>query len=85
MYRAACRLAESFGRLISFVKQAEARVAAGDTAVDDGTVGSLIRDFAANWKSGLELVNSSVLAYFSNPGNRMEILKQARATLTLSQ
>ena len=84
-------LAESYGRLISFVKQTESQLGDGGggggagaaPSVDGATVESLVRDFASSWKSGIEHINTSVMTYFSNFRNGMEILKQVLTQLLL--
>lgn len=46
-------------------------------SVDEGAIESLVKEFAINWKSGIQQINDDVLAYFANYRNGMEILKQA--------
>jgi hypothetical protein len=74
----------SFPKLIAFVIQTEERMAnevssAGVKSrviLDEVIVESLVRDFSANWKVGIQQINDDVLAYFANFRNGMEILKQ---------
>ena len=35
-----------------------------------------VREFASNWRTGIQQINDNVLAYFANFRNGMEILKQ---------
>jgi hypothetical protein len=68
-----------FPRLVAFVIQAEHHMSEsgdGKALLDDGIVESLVRDFAANWRTGIQQINDDVLAYFANFKNGMEILKQ---------
>lgn len=84
----------SFGRMIAFVQQTEAQMADGggsaagassssSSPVDTALVETLVRDFAASWKSGIEQINHDVMEYFSNFRNGMEILKQVLTQLLL--
>ena len=52
-------------------------------ALDDAAVESLVRDFAANWRVGIQQINDDVLHYFANFRNGMEILKQVLTQLLL--
>jgi vacuolar protein sorting-associated protein 52 len=77
-------LLQSFSKLIAFVQQTEASLAAGsatDQTVNIQVVESLVQSFQANWKSGMEEINRNVLSYFSNFRNGMEILKQVLTQL----
>lgn len=79
-------LLQSFSKLIAFVQQTEASLAAGfatDQTVNIQVVESLVREFGANWRSGMEEINRNVLSYFSNFRNGMEILKQVLTQLLL--
>jgi hypothetical protein len=88
-------LLQSFSKLIAFVHQTEQHLNLTDAntskAVVEGhkmdvnvqVVENLVRDFAANWKQGIELINRNVLSYFSNFRNGMEILKQVLTQLLL--
>jgi len=40
-----------------------------------------VREFASNWRTGIQQINDNVLAYFANFRNGMEILKQVRLLL----
>lgn len=42
-----------------------------------------MKEFAVNWKSGIQQINDDVLAYFANYRNGMEILKQVSISLEL--
>merc|ERR1711865_1104324 len=56
---------------------------ATDQTVNIQVVESLVREFASNWRSGMEGINRNVLSYFSNFRNGMEILKQCLTQLLL--
>mmetsp|Transcript_10512 Transcript_10512/g.23326 ORF Transcript_10512/g.23326 Transcript_10512/m.23326 type:complete len:663 (-) Transcript_10512:102-2090(-) len=77
----------SFPQLIAFVKEAERAIAelpAGTApTVDEPTVEALVRDFASNWRPGIEQINNDVLAHFAALRNGMEILKQVLTQLLL--
>jgi hypothetical protein len=78
-------LQTGFSKMIAFVQQTEATLVQG-TATDDintNVVESLVREFASNWRSGMENINRNVLSYFSNFRNGMEILKQVLTQLLL--
>jgi hypothetical protein len=79
-----------FPRLISFVVQTEQamaeHIAAGNSValvLDDTIVESLVREFSANWRTGIQQINDDVLSYFANFRNGMEILKQVLTQLLL--
>mmetsp|Transcript_17054 Transcript_17054/g.29699 ORF Transcript_17054/g.29699 Transcript_17054/m.29699 type:complete len:320 (-) Transcript_17054:48-1007(-) len=79
-------LLQGFSKMIAFVQQTEASLAAGsatDQTVNIQVVESLVREFASNWRSGMETINRNVLSYFSNFRNGMEILKQVLTQLLL--
>jgi hypothetical protein len=42
-----------------------------------------VRDFASNWRPGIEQINNDVLAHFAALRNGMEILKQVLTQLLL--
>lgn len=44
---------------------------------------ALVRDFASNWRQGIQQINDDALSYFSNFRNGMEILKQVLTQLLL--
>ena len=72
-------LLHGFSKMIAFVQQTEPSLATGsatDQTVNIQVVESLVREFASNWRSGMEAINRNVLSYFSNFRNGMEILKQ---------
>jgi hypothetical protein len=52
-------------------------------ALDDALVEGLVREFAVNWRTGIQQVNDDVLHYFSSYRNGMEILKQVLTQLLL--
>ena len=78
---------QSFPRLISFVAQTEkalSELQVGATlSLDELLVESLVREFAAQWRSGIQQINDGVLAHFANFRNGMEILKQVLTQLLL--
>ena len=90
-------LLHGFSKMIAFVQQTEAHLAAmatkGGSAGAAGTdvmagvniqvVEALVRDFASNWRANIEAINRNVLSYFSNFRNGMEILKQVLTQLLL--
>lgn len=79
-------LLHGFSKMIAFVLQTEGSLAAGsatDRTVNIQVVESLVREFASNWRSGMEAINRNVLSYFSNFRNGMEILKQCLTQLLL--
>mmetsp|Transcript_15172 Transcript_15172/g.32600 ORF Transcript_15172/g.32600 Transcript_15172/m.32600 type:complete len:798 (+) Transcript_15172:199-2592(+) len=79
-------LLRGFSKMIAFIQQTEASLAAGsatDQTVNIQVVESLVREFASNWRSGMEEINKNVLSYFSNFRNGMEILKQCLTQLLL--
>lgn len=87
-------LKETFPRLISFVIQTEQAMneshATGKVtgsgsifALDDKIVETLVREFAANWRQGVEKIHDNVIACFANFRSGMEILKQVLTQLLL--
>merc|ERR1711865_505193 len=81
-------LLPGFSKMIAFVQQTETSLAGGSVSATDQTVNiqvveSLVREFASNWRSGMEAINRNVLSYFSNFRNGMEILKQSLTQLLL--
>jgi vacuolar protein sorting-associated protein 52 len=79
-------LLQGFSKMIAFVQQTEASLATGqatDSSVNIQVVESLVREFASNWRSGMEAINRNVLSFFSNFRNGMEILKQVLTQLLL--
>lgn len=81
-------LAGSYAKMITFVKQTEAQLAAvkesgGELNIDVAIVEGLVRQFNSSWKSGIESINKNVLSYFSNLRNGTEILKQCLTQLLL--
>lgn len=51
--------------------------------LEDSVVEPLVRDFASNWRTGIQQINDDVLHYFANFRNGMEILKQVLTQLLL--
>jgi vacuolar protein sorting-associated protein 52 len=51
--------------------------------LDDAVVEGIIRDFAANWRTGIQQINDDVLTYFANFRNGFEILKQVLTQVLL--
>lgn len=79
-------LLHGFSKMIAFVQQTEASLAQGgvtDRTINIQVVESLVREFASNWRTGMETINRNVLSYFSNFRNGMEILKQVLTQLLL--
>ena len=79
-------LLHGFSKMIAFVQQTEASLlqkAVNDRTVNVQVVEALVREFASNWRSGMEAINRNVLSYFSNFRNGMEILKQVLTQLLL--
>ena len=71
-------LQTGFSKMIAFVQQTEASLSSGsvnDQSINIQVVESLVREFASNWRSGMEAINRNVLSYFSNFRNGMEILR----------
>lgn len=79
-------LLHGFSKMVAFIQQTEASLALGaatDETVNIQVVESLVREFASNWRAGMETINRNVLSYFSNFRNGMEILKQVLTQLLL--
>jgi hypothetical protein len=78
-------LQQSYGKLIAFVKQTEAKMGGGSTVQIDATAvvrssivrtalidhahhsssqETLVKDFAASWKAGIELINTGSVHLF---------------------
>jgi vacuolar protein sorting-associated protein 52 len=81
-----------FPKLVAFVLQSEqifadaAASGLGETpkiVLDEVICEALVRDFAANWKIGIQQINDEVLKYFASFRNGMEILKQVLTQLLL--
>lgn len=51
--------------------------------LDEILVETLVREFASNWRAGIQQINDDVLAHFANFRNGMEILKQVLTQLLL--
>jgi hypothetical protein len=80
-------LKEVFPRLISFIVQTEQAVnesfSAGRASsngslfsLDELLVETLVREFAASWRQGVEKINENIISFFANFRSGMEILKQ---------
>lgn len=52
-------------------------------ALDESACEVLVREFASNWRTGIQQINDDVLKYFANFRNGMEILKQVLTQLLL--
>lgn len=52
-------------------------------SLDERACEALVRDFATNWRAGIQQINDDVLKYFANFRNGMEILKQVLTQLLL--
>jgi hypothetical protein len=79
-------LLTGFSKMIAFVHQTEADLAVAPKAsyqVNIQEVEALVLDFASNWKTNIDLINRSVLSYFSNFRNGMKIPKQVLTQLLL--
>ena len=75
-----------FDTLISFVREVEPQTqggAAGGKQYSREECAGLVRKFATTWQSGIEAINGSVMKYFSNFKNGMEILKHVLTQLLL--
>lgn len=69
----------AFPKLLSFVSQTERT----GQSVDEAAAETLVREFASNWRTGVQLINDDVMCYFANFRNGMEILKQVLTQLLL--
>ena len=91
-------LLQTFSKMIAFVQQTEqhmnrpqfssntsSRAAAEGYKIEVNAqvVEGLVRDFATNWKQGIEQINRDVLSFFANFRNGMEVLKQSLTQLLL--
>jgi hypothetical protein len=50
--------------------------AGSNLQLDEAIVENLVREFATNWRTGIQQINDNVLSFFANFRNGMEILKQ---------
>mmetsp|Transcript_21025 Transcript_21025/g.25528 ORF Transcript_21025/g.25528 Transcript_21025/m.25528 type:complete len:393 (+) Transcript_21025:150-1328(+) len=73
-------LMECYGRVINFVKAQENEDAKRPSIEE---IQALVDDFGANWKGGLEMLNSAVLTYFPTFSSSRIILKQMLTQLVL--
>lgn len=78
-------LMECFGPVLRFVKQEEHHIASSlaKPQAAQGDVEGILREFSGTWKGGLELLNSSVMTYFSTEGESRDILKQMLTQMLL--
>eukprot|EP00742_Colponemidia_sp_Colp-10_P005738 GILJ01006133.1.p1 GENE.GILJ01006133.1~~GILJ01006133.1.p1 ORF type:complete len:595 (+),score=118.62 GILJ01006133.1:511-2295(+) len=80
-------LQDTYGALISFVKDTEAALARAPSdnppRLNNTAVELLVQNFADGWKQGIEQINADVMNQFSNFRNGMEILKQVLTQLLL--
>jgi len=81
-------LGAHFADLIKFVREVEpATQAAGGAAPSISysreDVTGLVKKFASSWQTGIESINGSVMRYFPNHKNGMEILKHVLTQLLL--
>merc|ERR1712196_646450 len=78
-------LGEHFDALIKFVREVEPLLQAGETNVKYSReqCSALVRKFATTWQAGIEAINGSVMKFFSNFQNGMEILKHVLTQLLL--
>uniref|UniRef100_M4B2I0 Vacuolar protein sorting-associated protein 52 A n=1 Tax=Hyaloperonospora arabidopsidis (strain Emoy2) TaxID=559515 RepID=M4B2I0_HYAAE len=84
-------LTTHYAKLIQFVRQSEqstlgkdaASAKGGSQRVEAVEIEKIVHEFAVTWKAGIEKMNSSVMTYFSNFRNGMEILKQVLTQLLL--
>lgn len=76
-----------FPRLLVFIAQAEQALQEGPAAITgiitESACETLVRDFSANWRPGIQSINDEVLRYFANFRSGMEILKQVLTQLLL--
>eukprot|EP01038_Epipyxis_sp_PR26KG_P011064 gene11064-14850_t len=76
-----------FPKLIGYVLQTEKLIndspSEAKASIEEAVVESLVREFASNWRTGIQQVNDDVLSYFANFRNGMEILKQVLTQLLL--
>lgn len=83
----------SFPRLISFVTQTEVAISEhvsvegnnlnSGLSLDEALVEGLVREFASNWRTGIQQINDNCMSYFTNFLTGMEILKQVLTQLLL--
>lgn len=82
-------ITQAFPRLIGFVQRTEQQLLGGGNSaearggVDEALIETLVREFAANWRSGIQQINEDVLKYFADFRNGTEILKQVLTQLLL--
>lgn len=79
-----------FPHLVAFVVKTEQEITAAmknssqsKFSIDENAVESLVKEFAATWRTGIQQINDEVLSYFANFRNGMEILKQVLTQLLL--
>eukprot|EP00656_Telonema_subtile_P012418 TRINITY_DN16251_c0_g1_i1.p1 TRINITY_DN16251_c0_g1~~TRINITY_DN16251_c0_g1_i1.p1 ORF type:complete len:679 (-),score=234.71 TRINITY_DN16251_c0_g1_i1:153-2189(-) len=79
-------LQSHFGRLIGYVKEVEPLMQSGNSDQNpykEEFVSTLLKDFSGGWQGAIDKVNGSVMKYFSNFKNGMEILKHVLTQLLL--
>lgn len=83
-------LVTSFGDLIRFVKEVEPVTKNNDSAAAQSAikysqkdVGNLVTQFAGTWQMGIEKIHGSVMKYFTNFTNGMDILKHVLTQMLL--
>ena len=83
-------LRESYGSLVEFVKVAEPLLqkckqegADPKIKMDLNAMGNIASEFNKDWKNGIKRINQSVLCFFSNFINGMDILKKLLTQLLL--
>ena len=57
--------------------------AAEIATVDESVVADLVNNFSKSWKAGINNLNQSVMTYFSDSKDGMEILKKVLTQLLL--
>lgn len=77
-------LAECYGRIVNFVKTEEQNISNGKKpSTSQSEVDTILSEFNSTWKGGLELLNSSVMTYFTTYEHSRDILKQILTQLLL--
>jgi hypothetical protein len=83
-------LGEMYGKLVQFVKETEPLLQQSlqekvdpKIRVDLAKIGGIASDFNKNWKEGIKQINQSVLCFFSNFKNGMDVLKKVLTQLLL--
>ena len=78
-------LSENYQSLIDLVKTVEPMLQQKQHITNDvkGNIASVASDFSKSWKNGVKQINQSVLCFFSNFKNGMDILKKVLTQLLL--